>query len=66
MLKTIKQAHFCACDKMGVPDPDIRWGVKFASGNIGFGNRIPTLPHCVAFLLRRALSNLHFNPISGK
>lgn len=37
--------------------PDIRWGVKFTSGNIGFENRILTLPHCVAFLLRRALSD---------
>lgn len=45
--------------------PDIRWGVKFTAGNVGFENRILTLPHCVAFLLRRALADRHFNPASA-
>lgn len=42
--------------------PDIRWGVKFTSGNIGFENSILTLPHSLAFLLRRALADSRFRP----
>lgn len=32
--------------------PDISFGVKLASGNVGFENGIHTLPHFCAFLLR--------------
>ena len=35
--------------------PDIRWGVKFTAGNVGFENRILTIPYYTAFLLRRIL-----------
>ena len=33
--------------------PEIRWGVKFVNGNVGFENDILTLPQWCAFLLRR-------------
>ena len=35
--------------------PDIRFGVKFSGGNLGFENEIVTLPWFCAFLLRRFL-----------
>jgi len=35
---------------------DISWGVKFHGGNIGFENRILTMPYYAAFLLRRLLA----------
>lgn len=35
--------------------PDISWGIKLRKGNVGFENRILTLPHWSAFLLRRML-----------
>ena len=41
-----------------IDDPrygDIRWGVKFADANIGFENRVLTLPWFTAFLLARFL-----------
>ena len=34
---------------------DIRFGVKFAGGNVGFENQVVTLPWFCAFLLRRFL-----------
>ena len=36
--------------------PDIRWGIKLVRGNVGFENRILTLPHWAAFLLKRLVS----------
>ena len=33
--------------------PDIRWGIKFIRGNIGWGNDIYTFPHFCGFLLKR-------------
>lgn len=44
---------------------DIRWGIKFKDGNIGFENGILTIPHCTAFLLHRLLHEnrfLHSSP----
>ncbi len=41
---------------------DIRWGVKFKDGNVGFENNILTLPHCTAFLLHRLLHEKRFLP----
>ena len=35
---------------------DISWGVKFHGGNVGFENRILTMPYYAAFLLRRLLA----------
>lgn len=35
--------------------PDITWGIKLKKGNVGFENRILTLPHWSAFLLKRLL-----------
>lgn len=37
--------------------PEIRWGVKFVNGNVGFENNILTLPQWCAFLLRRVLKD---------
>ncbi len=34
---------------------DIRWGIKFVSGNVGEANNIVTFPHFCAFLLKRYL-----------
>jgi len=33
--------------------PDIRWGVKLVHGNVGYGNRVLTLPQWAAFFLPR-------------
>ena len=30
---------------------DIRWGIKFVNGDVGFENRILTLPQWCAFML---------------
>ncbi|MBE6396301.1 MAG: ATP-binding protein [Lentisphaerae bacterium] len=38
--------------------PDIAFGVKLASGNIGFENGIYTIPHFCAFLLKDWLSQM--------
>ena len=35
---------------------DISWGMKFHGGNVGFENRILTMPYYAAFLLRRLLA----------
>ena len=35
--------------------PDIRWGIKFTGGNIGYGDQIYTFPYFCAFLLKRYL-----------
>lgn len=35
--------------------PDITWGIKLKKGNVGFENRILTLPHWSGFLLKRLL-----------
>lgn len=40
--------------------PDITWGVKLKSGNVGFENNILTLPHWAGFLLRRLLKDCSF------
>lgn len=37
---------------------EVRWGVKFADANIGYSNRILTLPWFCAFLLKRLLKEL--------
>ena len=37
--------------------PDIRYGFKLSSGNIGYANRIYTFPYFCTFLLKRYLSN---------
>jgi hypothetical protein len=37
--------------------PDIEFGIKFISGNIGLANNIYTFPYFCAFLLKRYLSN---------
>ncbi len=37
--------------------PDISFGVKVASGNVGFENAVHTIPHFCAFLLKDWLSN---------
>ena len=34
---------------------DVRWGIKFINGNVGYKNGILTLPQWSAFLLRRIL-----------
>lgn len=34
---------------------DISWGVKLTAGNVGFANKILTLPYYCAFLLKRYL-----------
>lgn len=36
--------------------PDIKFGIKFINGNIGFQNNIYTFPYFLAFLLKRYLS----------
>ncbi len=38
--------------------PDITTGVKLAAGNIGFENRIHTVPQFCAFLLRDWISGI--------
>ena len=38
--------------------PDIAFGVKVSSGNIGFENGIRTIPHFCAFLLKDWLSHM--------
>lgn len=35
--------------------PDIRFGIKCVAGNIGFENRVFTMPYFAAFLMRRLL-----------
>lgn len=35
--------------------PDITWGVKLKKGNVGFENKILTLPRWSGFLLKRLL-----------
>lgn len=35
--------------------PEIRWGVKFVNGNVGFENNVLTLPQWCAFLLHRII-----------
>ena len=35
--------------------PDIQWGIKFTSGNIGFSDHIYTFPYFCAFLLKEYL-----------
>jgi len=40
--------------------PDIRWGVKLVHGNVGFANRILTLPQWAAFLLPRLVREFQF------
>ena len=37
---------------------DIRWGVKLVNGNVGFENRILTMPQWSAFLLPRLLKSV--------
>ena len=37
--------------------PDISWGLKFGDANVGFQNRILTLPRFSAFLLARLLAD---------
>ena len=45
-LKTlIASAHY----------PNIRWGVKFVNGNVGFENNVLTLPQWSAFLLSKLI-----------
>ena len=36
--------------------PEIRWGVKFVHGNVGYENKILTLPQWCAFLLPRLMA----------
>jgi len=38
--------------------PDIAFGVKLVDGNIGIANRIHTIPHFCAFLLKDWLSQV--------
>lgn len=38
--------------------PEIRWGIKLIHGNVGFENKIWTLPQWCAFLLPRLLENV--------
>ncbi len=40
--------------------PDIRFGVKFTGGNVGFESQVVTLPWFCAFLLRRFLKEQRF------
>ena len=40
--------------------PDIRTGIKFSAGNVGFQNNIYTFPYFCAFLLKRYLSGVDF------
>lgn len=47
--KSMKTAIGSACYK------DIRWGVKFIDGNVGFEGNVLTLPQWSTFLLRRIL-----------
>lgn len=35
--------------------PDIRYGIKLSSGNIGFNGSFYTFPHFLCFLLKRFL-----------
>lgn len=35
--------------------PDIRYGLKFTAGNVGFDDNIYTFPYFCAFLLKRYL-----------
>ena len=35
--------------------PDIRYGLKFTAGNVGFDDNIYTFPYFFAFLLKRYL-----------
>ena len=38
--------------------PDIKWGIKFAGGNIGYDSNVYTFPYFCAFLLRRWLEQI--------
>ena len=40
---------------------DVRWGVKFVHGNVGFMNNVLTIPQWCAFLLLR-----YFDKLRGK
>jgi len=44
--------------------PDIRWGVKLVHGNVGYSNRILTLPQWAAFLLPRIVRAFQFEAMS--
>ena len=35
--------------------PDVKWGIKLKKGNVGFENKVLTLPHWAGFLLKRML-----------
>ena len=41
---------------------DVRWGVKLVNGNVGYENRVLTLPQWCAFLLPTIIGK--FNPES--
>ncbi len=36
---------------------DIRYGIKFTGGNVGYDDQIYTFPYFCAFLLKRYLKN---------
>ena len=36
---------------------DISWGIKLTAGNVGFANRILTIPYYCAFLLKQYLKS---------
>lgn len=38
--------------------PDIKWGIKFTGGNIGYDSNVYTFPYFCAFLLRRWLEQI--------
>ena len=43
---------------------DIAWGVKLHGGNVGFENKILTMPYYAAFLLRRLLAEPRFDCVA--
>lgn len=45
---------------------DIRWGVKLVHGNVGFENRVLTVPQWSAFLLPRLLKDPGIDVLTGR
>lgn len=44
---------------------DILWGIKLTAGNVGFANRILTIPYYCAFLLKQYLKSSAIPPLSA-
>ena len=41
--------------------PDIKYGIKFTAGNVGYSDNIYTFPYFCAFLLKEYLQNVNLD-----